>query len=155
MLKAYIYQSKALVTLNKEEFRSLSEVAINNNRVTGITGFLFFYRGHYVQYIEGSSDALIKLIDTLKRDSRHKIICEFHQTINNRLFPKWQMGLLRSDHVRFEHILMKQFRVLTMGMGDDTRWQNLVWSTVDSLAQFQRDTNAQKSLLYSPFREDK
>ena len=46
----------------------------HNNNMANISGFLFFKKGKFLQYIEGNHQAIISLYEKLEQDKRHKAL---------------------------------------------------------------------------------
>lgn len=70
-----------------------------HNRLRGITGFLLYHRGEFVQLLEGERDAVRQVyFDYIVRDPRHtnvNLCWEFE--IERRGFPDWSMAFYRPD----------------------------------------------------------
>ncbi|WP_199803339.1 BLUF domain-containing protein [Erythrobacter rubeus] len=66
--------------------------ARHNNRRNDITGALICRRDVYLQLIEGPARAIDALYSQILRDDRHCNIRMVHsETINERIFPEWEM----------------------------------------------------------------
>ncbi len=62
------------------------------NAREGITGVLTAVDGHFVQIIEGSDDALDRLVAKLRRDPRHSDLTILERRLaNSRRFGDWDM----------------------------------------------------------------
>ncbi len=63
------------------------------NSSKGITGMLIGYENKFLQYLEGDRKEVIKLMDSIKRDPRHRDVREWvSSTYKNRIFAEWTMG---------------------------------------------------------------
>jgi hypothetical protein len=90
-----IYRSSALPTLNPEQIMEIIDVAIAFNRRMGITGCLVYYKGHFIQLLEGEQEAVDQLYKKIKTDPRHTQV-EILSTgfTKNRVFGSWNMGYI-------------------------------------------------------------
>jgi len=97
---------KAIMCLSKEispsnetwlppELGNILTTSRHSNSQHGITGFLSYKKGHYLQVIEGRDDAVNQLYANICRDTRHKsvvIICDV--AIRQRYFTGWDLKLI-------------------------------------------------------------
>ena len=74
MKKAVIYISKATTAFDEAAIASLTELAAKENRKHKISGYLFFSKNKFLQYIEGEQTVLDQLIQNISKDNRHQII---------------------------------------------------------------------------------
>lgn len=67
-----------------------------NNARDGLTGALAAHEGRFIQVIEGSGDAIDRLLRRLTTDPRHKDIVVFGRgPVEQRLFGDWVMANAR------------------------------------------------------------
>lgn len=78
---------------NHEVFHTLANQVTQNNKENQITGVLCFGNGFFLEYIEGTEEALTNLKNRLLQDGRHYDfqIYDFSQ-IKNRMFADQPMG---------------------------------------------------------------
>ncbi len=63
------------------------------NAAQNVTGILLHLDGNFVQYIEGTEDALHKVYQRITRSSKHKdIVQKINESIPVRNFPQGFMG---------------------------------------------------------------
>lgn len=87
-----IYTSIASEDLPSGEIFKIVEKSASNNHENGLSGFLIFHQGQFLQILEGEEAAVEKLMDTLAHDSRHHSIHVVNQRhIPERSFPDWKM----------------------------------------------------------------
>ncbi len=88
-----IYTSIRSLDCGEKDIQDILKVAKTFNQSAQITGVLAHTNRHFMQYVEGLSDALITLFDKIKKDPRHTdiILCYF-SPLEKRTFPSWQMG---------------------------------------------------------------
>lgn len=68
------------------------------NTERGLTGLLVFDGLHFCQHIEGPRDAVLKLLDSLRRDGRHtdlRVVYEGSRT--ERRYRRFDLGFAQSD----------------------------------------------------------
>ena len=95
-----IYASTATKLFTQEELIELLEGSQKNNIKTGITGMLLYRGGNFIQVIEGDSDAVLELYETIENDPRHKDVTLLSKDpIKNRQFPSWSMGFKNIDQM--------------------------------------------------------
>ena len=74
---------------------SIVLTSVKNNAAAHITGALMFSGKHFVQVLEGHTDALDELLCTLRSDSRHSSLKVLHDTaIHDRRFANWTMAFV-------------------------------------------------------------
>ena len=94
------YRSTSSLDLSDEGLRALQEQAVRNNERDGITGFLLYHSGVFIQMIEGREDALRSLIARIMADHRHsEMTILFDHPVPERSVPEWSMGVLHADKV--------------------------------------------------------
>lgn len=93
---AYISKSSFAGTLEeqRDNVSSILAVAQKNNRDLGVTGALLWSGDYFCQVIEGDSDTLEDLFETIQMDSRHKEVTVLHfEPIDRRSFSEWAMAM--------------------------------------------------------------
>lgn len=90
---ALVYQSKAKPVFGIQEIQEMLEKARRFNQKHGITGYLLFYKGDFIQYLEGSKKGLLSLFWKIQQDERHEFVTLLSfEEIKNREFEDWDMG---------------------------------------------------------------
>lgn len=97
MFSYWFYTSQA-VNRSPDTLREILEESWRRNSKLGMTGVLVYRDGRYMQYLEGATAELRRLVARIERDTRHRGI----QTLSmdqseERLFLGWQMGFLDGD----------------------------------------------------------
>lgn len=98
-----LYRSKAKSHLNADMVSKIIKASVRNNAREGLTGFLHTDQDHFLQYLEGPHDALMHRLSVIQRDLKHynfRILAD--GTIDERLFPDWDMGQIRFLQPQFE-----------------------------------------------------
>ena len=89
----HVYISSANSLLSKEAILNLLNRSRENNAKLGITGLLLYKDGNFMQVIEGSEEAINKLVEKIYDDPRHHgIITLLNGYKEHREFPDWSMG---------------------------------------------------------------
>lgn len=100
MLQSTIYISNVSEGFSENDIEHISSCSHLNNSKHKITGFLYFNRSQFLQYIEGPSNSLHRLIQNIVKDNRHKITFQLHNpTVIQRKFPDWQLKIFRYSRV--------------------------------------------------------
>ena len=87
------YESVATETLKSFEMEELLEKARENNMRDDITGCLIYYKGGFVQLLEGDKEKIEALYAKIEIDPRHKNVTIFSEDeISKRTFPNWGMA---------------------------------------------------------------
>ena len=73
-MRGVVYVSEALVYFDKMALESLAAEAAALNFDRGITGYLYFEKDRFVQYIEGDDDTVDELMEVIGRDARHRVL---------------------------------------------------------------------------------
>jgi hypothetical protein len=80
---------------DRSEARLLADIlasAARNNDAAGVTGFLLYREGWFLQALEGDLDAVDQTFDRIRRDRRHldvRIVAD--EPAFERAFPGWAM----------------------------------------------------------------
>lgn len=134
-MKALIYISKANVDFDDDTLLVLAERAAARNAEYEITGYLWFKKGQFVQYLEGEGTALDTLMLRIKEDERHQVLHQVEAPLDCQRFPDWHMRYLNSVcEISLDSILSDQLLLLNTAYQTDEILVNGVWRIVDSIA---------------------
>jgi hypothetical protein len=95
MLEMLIYVSQSSLSPEEQqrEVEKIVEVANSRNQNNAITGLLVFTGGRFAQFLEGPSEALTTLMESIHKDVRHRNVTVVRrQRIRERSFSEWAMG---------------------------------------------------------------
>jgi hypothetical protein len=85
--------STAVRLLVEKELLDLLDKSRKTNQVLGITGMLLYKEGNFMQFLEGSREKVIALMEKTRKDPRHRgVITLLQQEHTEREFPEWAMG---------------------------------------------------------------
>ncbi|MBF0329366.1 MAG: EAL domain-containing protein [Nitrospirae bacterium] len=88
-----IYVSRAAESVDEGEIFKILNTAQKFNAEQGITGFLLFNNGYFMQLLEGRKESVDALLEKIAKDERHKDFKIILRTTNQqRLFQDWSMG---------------------------------------------------------------
>lgn len=88
-----IYVSKALESVDENEITRILDISQKFNAEHGITGFLLFNNGYFMQLLEGRKTLIDDLLQKIANDKRHTDFKIILRTVNQqRLFDQWSMG---------------------------------------------------------------
>ncbi len=93
-----IYASSATRLLSAEELRQIHVDAVRGNAQRGITGFLLYRGGNFMQILEGDEPVVRRVFENIRGDSRHKdiyVLKEGHH--GTRHFERFAMGFVNMD----------------------------------------------------------
>ena len=97
ILERLVYRSRASGALASPDVDAIARQSQARNEERGITGFLLAHGDAFLQAIEGTPDAVEKLMAALERDPRHgAIVVVDRRMAPRRLFPHWAMKPLIS-----------------------------------------------------------
>ena len=81
--------------MNNEDLRAMVEQCAQNNSRVHITGMLILSGHHFLQVLEGPSDAVNRLFTKIMRDKRHHDIhLVSYEPIGPSYFDNWSMHLV-------------------------------------------------------------
>lgn len=141
-LKGLVYRSRALASFDQAQLKSLADHAAANNEDLGITGYLYYENGYFLQYIEGPPTLLEDLMMKIAEDPRHQVLSVLRsEELGQRKFPTWQMRWLSQSvlvSIRMEHILSDFLVMLEENTVERSiRNEKNVWEMVDQISRFQ------------------
>jgi hypothetical protein len=88
-----VYVSSSTQLFTKSDLQTLLHKARDKNTQLDLTGMLLYKDGNFMQVLEGKEEVVTKLVEIIKRDTRHKGFLELLRgTSEQRMFPNWSMG---------------------------------------------------------------
>jgi len=92
-LQAIVYVSSASHLFGQEELEKLLSAARVRNLADGITGFMIYCDGNFMQYVEGPKESVLRAYGRIRADDRHHDIIELvNEPVTSREFPEWSMA---------------------------------------------------------------
>jgi len=137
-LLGIVYVSKALEQFDDASLKKIASFASTQNSKFHITGYLYFEKGIFIQYIEGSSLNVLQLFSNIEKDSRHEVLnMQTNKTLEERKFPLWKMRRLKKNELsqtNMEHILM-DYMMYNAQIKNRSLNQEIIWRIVDKLSK--------------------
>jgi hypothetical protein len=100
-----VYISQAVVGFANDEVQNILQSSKRNNSANGITGVLVFGGGLFMQVLEGSEHAVLRLYVKILEDRRHTDCRLIHiSPTTEQTFKQWSMAVLDSDPLDFQRI---------------------------------------------------
>lgn len=88
-----LYVSSATHPMDRPQLDALLTQARAFNGAHGITGFLLYRDGLFMQMLEGTRDAVRALFERIRQDGRHRDVrVVVEGGLDQRVFPDWSMG---------------------------------------------------------------
>ena len=105
------YESVATSSFKSSEMEELLEKARANNQSENITGCLIYFKGGFVQLLEGDKKKIVNLFKKITKDPRHKNVTLFSEyEISKRTFPNWGMAYYPIDENNTDKYEYEQFK---------------------------------------------
>jgi len=137
-LLGLVYVSKALVHFDDALLKKIASLATKQNIRFDITGYLYYERGIFFQYFEGSRLTVLQLYSNIEKDSRHEVLnMQTNRTLKERKFPLWKMRRLQKNElsqINMEHILM-DYMIHCAQVQNKTLNEEIIWRIVDKLSK--------------------
>ncbi|MCW5517745.1 BLUF domain-containing protein [Muriicola sp. Z0-33] len=89
------YRSEAIEGISMEHINTILQTSRKFNSAHNITGCLIFYKGFFVQLLEGNEEIVKALFDNIEGDKRHNNVDLLSQEqVEQRVFDGWDMAFL-------------------------------------------------------------
>ena len=103
-----VYKSTANTNLSQPQILDMLERYRESNKKNNITGSLLYYRGMFIQYIEGNRANVLNLFEKIKQDNLHsRVILLSTSDIYTREFDAWDMGYMNLTHANHQFAYLK------------------------------------------------
>lgn len=94
-LCVHVYMSAERQPFSHDDLRHLLTRARAHNTAAGITGLLLYHRGGFLQALEGPREAVVAVVERIRRDPRHhRVITVLDAPRTARYFPYWSMAFV-------------------------------------------------------------
>ncbi|WP_269537459.1 BLUF domain-containing protein [Cerasicoccus fimbriatus] len=141
MFTRIAYISEATCAMDDQALKDLAEQSSQKNRKIEITGYLYFCRNRFFQYIEGPREASLQLMDVIRADARHTVKEELMiHGQPKRLFPGWNLRWLRQMELHALHLehTISDFMGGKLAFRDIAYWEQRIWEMISQLAENQQ-----------------
>ncbi len=145
--KGVIYLSEAVEPFSRGELRALADHAGVKNYDLEITGFLYYDRSRFLQYLEGKEGVLIQLLQKIRLDSRHRIIyTRISPPLENLKFPGWNVQYLPPEVLVKSNLKTMLMDYMSQSQSHFERLyqqenDERIWNMVDRIAQVRSALN--------------
>jgi len=93
-----MYVSEATKNINEKEIENILAFSRKHNKEYGITGYLIYSEGYFMQLLEGRRDIIESLLLKISQDKRHKNMNTIIKgVVKERIFNDWSMGYRNMD----------------------------------------------------------
>ena len=97
------------------------------NEEHGITGALYYGDGRFIQVLEGTQSAVIRLYARLLDDTRHENLQLLSvRPIRERTFVAWGMGLVESTDDARSHLSTSRIASAAQSFWNDASWDEIL-----------------------------
>ncbi len=94
-LSTVVYRSRALTPWSADDLQRMLDVARERNRAESITGMLICEDDRFFQWLEGPTDKLMQVWNSIRRDPRHTDVEVLGESATpGRFFSQWDMKLI-------------------------------------------------------------
>ena len=123
----YLSHITATGLSNASTLNDIAEVSIKHNKVDNITGILCYGNGYFLQYVEGSEQALTNLKNRLLVDNRHKDlkILDF-SVLSERRFSNWSLRSITLERWMVSEPKLKGFMPFKPNSWEPNEWQEFL-----------------------------
>ncbi len=105
MLVQLIYTSSYEGSIGLEQARDIARKAGVANEQNGVTGLLMFGHGHFLQVLEGSTDAVNETYQRIAKDPRHRRLRLLsYREVGARDFAAWHMQHVDASSIGAVHL---------------------------------------------------
>ncbi|MBL4678841.1 MAG: BLUF domain-containing protein [Mucilaginibacter sp.] len=100
-----VYISAAVNLLTDEDLKELLVQSQAGNQKFNVTGLLLYYKGVFMQLIEGGEDDIRQLFENIENDPRHTAVIKLaEEKIEERSFGDWAMAFKTISDEEFSKI---------------------------------------------------
>jgi hypothetical protein len=90
-----IYVS-TMVGDSAREVKEILDSAVKHNQLNDVTGMLLYYKGAYMQVLEGGESEVMETYARICDDKRHQDVTLLSITeVKSRQFERWSMGFMQ------------------------------------------------------------
>lgn len=139
-MKSIVYLSEAITPFSESALRELTETSSANNEKLGVHGYLCYQGGRFLQYLEGSEEALDSLIEKIEKDPRHRFLyCMDQRELTNPRFSGWSMRHINNSELAYlnmEHHVETNMLYLKENYSDKGKCADFVWRQIENIARY-------------------
>jgi hypothetical protein len=136
-IRCLLYVSESCLAWPQDaaEVDEIVAVARRRNEMLSVTGALVYTRTHFAQVLEGASAAIDAVMDSIRRDARHRNIqIVADEPLDARHFPDWTMAYSGASFY-----VDRQIRPLLHGATDHPRRRRAATGLLTFMREFAAD----------------
>ncbi|WPL18813.1 Bacteriophytochrome cph2 [Thiorhodovibrio winogradskyi] len=131
-----VYVSRARDEMSEAQLNALLEVSRRNNREIGVTGFLIYQAGYFMQLLEGQRDIVDTLMERIASDPRHqKPSVIIRGYAHRRLFNDWSMGFWNMDFALAADIDFMDWQKRTLSLLEASQDARFCYALFEALSR--------------------
>lgn len=139
-MKSIVYLSQAKISFSDEALEELTRLSSENNDSLGISGYLCYQNGRFLQYLEGPIEPVDALVEKIKKDPRHEFLYYMEGgTSAKKLFPFWSMRRISDSdlsYLNMEHHVETNLLYLKENFSNKSVCTDLVWRQIENIAKY-------------------
>ena len=122
-----VYASAGTQKWSRTEVESMLAGFRENNASLDVTGLLLYNEGSFIQVLEGTQSAVIRLYARLLDDTRHENLQLLSvRPIRERTFVAWGMGLVESTDDARSHLSTSRIASAAQSFWNDASWDEIL-----------------------------
>lgn len=142
------YLSTAQTKFSNADLKELLSQAQSFNSKHNITGYLYFNKNIFLQYLEGNKGTVEKLMQRIENDDRHTVnLVVDDESLKVRRFPEWNMHSINDKKfsaVFLEDIWQEYFNWSINSTRPNDRYAEHIWRVVDRIAALKYPDKSEK-----------
>ena len=140
-IKSILYASNSNNEFSPSQLEELEALAYESNLILGVSGYLYFENGIFIQYIEGPAPVLDELFARISADQRHEVFKSVvEETLSERRFPSWSMRWLTKNQlteIKLENLIIDQMKIMCDLGNNGPDFTSSAMRIVDSISRQQ------------------
>lgn len=127
------YKSKSINEMDQVSLDLILSEATTSNSKLAVTGCLIYFKGSFIQILEGSKKNVLSTYDKIINDNRHHFIdLLWENESEKRFFEKWDMGFFSPESDN-EILFVNNYKLLSR-FADKSRGATLsFWASVEKI----------------------
>ncbi|WP_338378204.1 BLUF domain-containing protein [uncultured Flavobacterium sp.] len=127
------YKSKSINEMDQVSLDLILSEATTSNSKLAVTGCLIYFKGSFIQILEGSKVNVLSTYDKIINDNRHHFIdLLWENESEKRFFEKWDMGFFSPESDN-EILFVNNYKLLSR-FADKSRGATLsFWASVEKI----------------------
>jgi len=129
------YNSIAKPDIDGKNLKDIQEISQKFNSENNITGCLVYYKGQFVQILEGNEEIIEDLYARIEKDRRHYHVKKLYSNYKEkRVFGEWGMAVVDLDDPELAELSQELFEQNLLVFSEltdrSTMAVNLFWNKV-------------------------